>query len=137
MGWALASDSSISPLLLMTLPCTPKIQVPELGLCTSKIRASPKALGCSRTQMAEHSSLGGLRLAFLGKLATPRVWSQGSVGGAHSWHCPVLGAGNRDPQVDLGTKSREQALVSSAEYYSGCRMNWNEASTGNAAKGWG
>lgn len=113
---ALAVDSSIPPLLLTPLPSTPRIQVPELGLCTSRIRAPPGALGCSRTQVAEHSSLGGLRLAFLGKLATPSVWSQGSVGGAHSWHCPVLGAGNRDPkphsgQVGLSARPREQVLA--------------------------
>lgn len=92
-------------------PCTPRTPVPELGLCTSRSRAPPKALGCSKTQMAELSSLGGLRLAFLGKLATPRVLSQGSVGGAQSWHCPVLGAGDRDPGALLrprGLRRRAQ-----------------------------
>lgn len=132
-GLALASDSSFLP-VAHALPSTLSIQVPELGLCTSRTRAPPRALGCSRTQVAECSSLGGLRLAFRGKLATPRMGSQGSVGGGHSWHCPVLGAGNRDPQShsgneSLGAKPREQGWFSSAEFYSGYRKNWNDVST--------
>lgn len=94
----------------MPPPSTPKIRVPELGLCTSRIRAPPWAPNCSKTQVAEHSSLGGLRLTFLGKLATPRVRSQGSVGGAHSWHCPVLGAENRNPQTLLRAGGQRAGL---------------------------
>lgn len=116
MGGALAAAASISSLLLMPPHGTPRVQVPELGLCTSRMRAPPRALGCSRTQMAEHSSLGGLRLAFLGKLVTPRVWSQGSVGGTHSGHCPELGAGKRDQEphsgrAGSGAKPKEQVFA--------------------------
>lgn len=90
------------PSVARTLPSDPHIQVPELGLWTSRMRGLPVALGCSRIQVAEYSSLGGLRLAFRGKLVTPRAGSQGLVGGRQSWHCLVLRAGNKDPELCSG-----------------------------------
>lgn len=96
MESASSTASSNSSLWLMPLPSNPNIWVPELGLCTRRMRGPPIAPGCSTTQVAEYSSLGGLRLAFRGKLVTPTVGSQGFVEGRQSWHCLVLRSGNKD-----------------------------------------
>lgn len=63
--------------------------------------------GCSTTQVAEYSSLGGLRLAFRGKLVTPMLGSQGFVEGRQSWQCLVLRAENKDSQPCSGQVQAE------------------------------
>lgn len=104
------------------------------------MRGLPLVLGCSTTQVAECSSLGGLRLAFRGKLATPREGSQGFVGGRQSWHWLVLRAANKDPklrsgQVALGVKPRGR-LSPTAESYSGLKRQLsNRARRGKLGSG--
>lgn len=119
----------LTPLLLMTV-LHPNIWVPESGLCTRRTRGPPMAPGCSTTQVAEYSSLGGLRLAFRGKLATPMLGSQGLEEVRQSWHCLVLRAGNKDSQPcsgqgALGTKPRRR-LSPTAESYSGLKRDLSE-----------
>lgn len=119
----------LTPLLLMT-SSSPNIWVPVSGLCTRRMRGPPMVPGCSTTQVAEYSSLGGLRLAFRGKLVTPMLGSQGFVGGRQSWQCLVLKAGNKDSQPCsgqgvLGAKPRWR-LSPTAESYSGLRRDLPE-----------